>query len=118
MNTIKDWLGIKSPSAEAAKEAQVVIDNVITPFLEGFAIGMARHANCRSEIVFECDVPDEPKYWDVKAMPVYPDEPAERYQMRRLLESIPLGGVVDGKAYLIVYNRRMPEKSYVICEGF
>lgn len=77
------------------------------------------HPMCRSVIEYpECDIVDEPKYWDVKSMPVYPDEPAERYQMRRLLESIPLGGVVDGKAYLIVYNRRMPEKSYVICEGF
>ena len=76
------------------------------------------HPMCRSVIEYpECDIEDQPKYWDVKAMPVYPDEPAERYQMRRLLESIPLGGVVGDYAYLIVYNREAPERSYVIREG-
>ena len=83
-----------------------------------FEAEFAAHPMCRSMIEYpECDIEDKPKYWDVKAMPVYPDEPAERYQMRRLLESIPHGGVVNGKAYLIVYNREAPERSYVICEG-
>lgn len=56
------------------------------------------------------------KWWDIKS-PMYPVESAERYQMRRLLETIPLGGVIDGCAYLIVYNREAPERSYVIREG-
>lgn len=57
------------------------------------------------------------KWWDVKNTPVIPAENLQRYQMRRLLEAIPHGGVINGKAYLIVYNRQVPERSYVICEG-
>lgn len=91
-----------------------------------------RHPNCFSEVVYVNRpaneviedllisagmLPPKIKYWDVKAMPVYPDESAERYQMRRLLESIPLGGIVGDYAYLIVYNREAPERSYVIREG-
>ncbi len=57
------------------------------------------------------------KWWDIKTTPVKPVLTAQGYQIRRLLDSIPHGGIVNGKAYLIVYNRAVPERSYVICEG-
>lgn len=57
------------------------------------------------------------KYWDVKSTPVFPDEPAERYQMRKWLSQIPHGGIVGKLAVLVCYNRKCPERSFVIVEG-
>lgn len=57
------------------------------------------------------------KWWDVKNTPVRPVLTPQGYQIKRLLETIPHGGIVNGRAYLIVYNRQVPERSYVICEG-
>lgn len=57
------------------------------------------------------------KWWDIKTTPVKPVLTAQGYQIRRLLEAIPHGGIVNGKAYLIVYNRQIPELSYLISEG-
>lgn len=57
------------------------------------------------------------KYWDVKANPVFTDEPLERYQMRKWLSQIPHGGIVGNMAVLICYNRQHPEQSSVIVEG-
>lgn len=58
------------------------------------------------------------KWWDIKTTPVKPDpsETADRHHMRKLLETIPHGGIMGSRAYLIVYNRAMPERSYVIVE--
>ena len=53
------------------------------------------------------------KWWDIKT----PVESAERYQMRKWLSQVPHGGIIGDTAYLIVYNREAPERSYVIREG-
>lgn len=52
------------------------------------------------------------KWWDIKK-----PESLQRYQMRRWLSHVPHGCIVNGVAYLVVYNREAPERSYVICEG-
>lgn len=57
------------------------------------------------------------KWWDIKTNPVRRDDSMHGTHIRKLLETIPHGGIVNGKAYLIVYNRLVPERSYVICEG-
>lgn len=57
------------------------------------------------------------KYWDVKSMPVFPDEPPERHQMRKWLSQVPHGGIVDDVAVVVCYNEQRPEQSYLIIEG-
>ncbi len=114
MNAIQRWLGIKSPSAEAAKEADVIMEFVIKPFLEGVRIGMSR--NCRCAIVLP-QAPPQPKYWDVKASRVFEDISPERHQMRKWLSQIPHGGIVGDSAVLIMYNKQAPEQSEMIVEG-
>ena len=115
MNMIQDFLGIKSPSGEAAKHAELIREVIIEPFLEGVRIGMAR--NCRCAMVYaECDIEDSPKYWDVKASPVYPDESPEDYQIRKWLSQVPHGGMVGNMAVLICYNEKHPSASLVTVE--
>lgn len=81
-------------------------------------LGITVHFNCRSMIVFpECAIDDSPKYWDVKASPVYEDISPERYQMRKWLSQVPHGGIVGDSAVLIVYNEQAPEQSEMIVEG-
>lgn len=113
MNKLKDFLGIKSPSAEAAKKFEQIREFAIEPFLEGVRIGMSR--NCRCSIVYVA--PPSRKYWDVKASPVYEDISPERHQMRKWLSQVPHGGIVDGMAVLVVYNKKAPELSELIVEG-
>ncbi len=43
-------------------------------------------------------------------------EPAERYQIRKWLSQVPHGGIIENKAFLIVYNSEAPELSYIIKE--
>jgi hypothetical protein len=117
MNMLKDFLGIKSPSAEAAKHYELIREVIIEPFLEGVRIGMTQR-NCRCVMVYpECDIEDSPKYWDVKASPVFEDISLERHQMRKWLSQIPHGGIVGDKAVLIVYNSEAPELSEMIVGG-
>lgn len=56
-------------------------------------------------------------WWDVKAMPVYPDETPQDYQMRRWLSQVSHGGMVGKMAVLICYNRKAPSQSVMIVEG-
>lgn len=56
------------------------------------------------------------KWWDIKNVPVYPDEPVERHQMRKWLSQIPHGGVYGNLAVLVCYNKHKPERSSVIVE--
>lgn len=80
-------------------------------------VGVTMHINCRSVIEFpECDIEDSPKYWDVKASPVYPDESYEDYQIRKWLSQVPHGGIVGNTAVLICYNEQHPSASLVIVE--
>lgn len=73
--------------------------------------------NCRCVMMFpECDIEDSPKYWDVKASPVYPDESPDDYQIRKWLSQVSHGGMVGDKAVVIVYNEEHPSQSLVIVE--
>jgi hypothetical protein len=108
---LKDLLGIKSPSAEAAKFAHQVIED----FMIGWEFGHV-HFNCRSVIVYQEPAP-QPKYWDVKASRVFEDISPERHQMRKWLSQVPHGGIVGDSAVLIVYNKQAPEQSEMIVEG-
>lgn len=56
------------------------------------------------------------KYWFTKDKQMRPDEPPERYQMRKWLSQIPHGGIVGCKAALILYNNESPERSLLIVE--
>lgn len=109
--TIKDLLGIKSPSDEAAKWAKKALEDIMI----GWEFGHV-HFNCRSVIVYQEPAP-QPKYWDVKASRVFEDISPERYQMRKWLSQVPHGGMVDDTGVLIVYNKKAPELSYLIVEG-
>lgn len=113
MKKIKDFFGIKSPSAEVVKAGEIMVE-LLEEFWRGYEIGMAKHFNCRCAI--ELNVAPPVKYWDVKAMPVYPDEPAERYQMRKWLSQVPHGGVVGDTGVLIVYNEKYPELSELVVD--
>lgn len=104
---VKIHFGIKSPATEQLRAAEFIMSE----FWRGF--DMVRHANCRSIITtFTPAV----KYWDVKAHPVYADEPAERYQMRKWLSQVPHGGVVGDMGVLIVYNEKYPELSEILVQ--
>ena len=70
-----------------------------------------KHVNCRSAIVHPIFKQGK-KYMDI-----IPPESYERYQMRKWLSQVPHGGIIGDTAYLIVYNREAPERSYVIREG-
>lgn len=74
------------------------------------------HPNCFCAHIDPVFLDGKPRYWDIKNKPVYPDEPPERYQMRKWLSQIPHGGIVGCKAALILYNERMPEQSLLIVE--
>jgi len=78
------------------------IDNIFT----------TKHPNCRSAIIHPIFFDGKPRYMDV-----IPPESYERYQMRKWLSQVPHGGIVGDYAYLIVYNREAPERSYLIREG-
>jgi len=43
-------------------------------------------------------------------------ESYERYQMRKWLSQVPHGAIIDDVAYLVVYNEKQPELSYLIVE--
>lgn len=86
------------------------MDGIVSDFF-GSIFGTPKHVNCRSVItnpIFKTGK----KYWDI-----IPPESYERYQMRKWLSQVPHGGIVGDYAYLIVYNREAPERSYVIREG-
>lgn len=108
MNRIKKFFTIDS---SFSREAMDLREEMVVAMIDAMAIA---HANCRC-------IPIEPrpqvKYWDVKAMPVYPDEPAERYQIRKWLSQVPHGGFVGEMAVLICYNKKRPELSELVVEG-
>lgn len=86
------------------------MDGIVSDFF-GSIFGTSKHVNCRSVItnpIFK----EGKKYWDI-----IPPESYERYQMRKWLSQVPHGGIVGDNAYLIVYNREAPERSYLIREG-
>lgn len=59
------------------------------------------------------------KWWDIKTTPVKRDRGCECdtcFYMRRLLDRIPRAFIHGNKAYVIVYNRNVPKRSYVVSE--
>lgn len=87
-----------------------VMGGIVNDFFENL-LGAPKHVNCRSAIVHPIFKQGK-KYMDI-----IPPESYERYQMRKWLSQVPHGGIIGDTAYLIVYNREAPERSYVIREG-
>lgn len=108
MNRIKKFFTIDSAFS---REAMDLREEMVVAMIDAMAVA---HANCRCAVI---NFRPQVKYWDVKAMPVYPDEPPEAYQIRKWLSQVPHGGMVGDLAALIVYNKAHPELSELIVEG-